>query len=54
MDKLKTMYPKDYSKIETTYQNHIRNIKPEKKQPIPDPEKYLTNTLKVWMKKKKK
>ena len=45
------IYPKDWEKIEVRYQKHLRNHKPGKKIPMPEPRKYLSNALKVWINK---
>lgn len=48
------LYQKDYAKIEKTYQQHIKDLKQGKKQPMPNPKQYLTNALNVWTKANKK
>jgi hypothetical protein len=49
----KELYPNDWQKIEKRYQQHLLNNKPGKKIPMPKPEKYLLNALKVWQMKNK-
>lgn len=44
----KEMYPKDWNRIEKTYQHHLRKAKPGQKIPMPNPRQYLVNALKVW------
>ena len=44
----KAMFPKDWKKIRENYEKHVQNAKPGKKIPMPNPEQYLINALKVW------
>jgi hypothetical protein len=44
------MYPKDWGKIEKSYQDHERKTKPGKSHPMPKPEQFLKNALNVWQK----
>jgi len=52
INKFKELFEKDWIKINSTYEKHLRKSKPEKSIPMPPPEKYLSNALKVWNKKK--
>ncbi len=49
--KFRERYPDDWKKIEKRYQEQRRNHKPGESAPMPKPEKYLSNALKVWQKK---
>lgn len=51
IDKFKELYPKDWARIEKSYRDHVRNTKPNKKIPMPNPDQYLKNALNVWNKK---
>jgi hypothetical protein len=50
VEKFKELYPKDWTKLEKTYADHIRHAKPGKPVPMPKPEQYLKNALNVWNK----
>ena len=54
IDKFKELYPKDWTKLEKAYAEHIRNTKPGKPVPMPKPEQYLKNALNVWKKQTEK
>jgi signal recognition particle subunit SEC65 len=57
IDKFKEVHPKDWEKISKNYVTHLRknnHFNPDKKSksfPMPKPEQYLINSLKVWLKK---
>lgn len=51
IEKFQELYPKDWEKLIRTYQEHTKDLKPGKKQPMPKPEQYLKNTLSVWKNK---
>ena len=51
--KFKEIYPTDWDKIVKNYNNHVRKTKPGKSFPMPEPEQYLINAVKVWQKKGK-
>lgn len=48
IEAFKEMFPKDWKKICENYREHVQNAKPGKKIPMPNPEQYLINALKVW------
>ena len=48
--KFKELYPKDWDKIVKNYRSHEEKTKLGKSHPMPKPEKYLENALKVWLK----
>ena len=50
-EKFKSIYPKDWQRIISTYNKHERKTKTGKKHPMPNPEKYLSNMFKVYYKK---
>ncbi|WP_283636667.1 hypothetical protein [Aquaticitalea lipolytica] len=47
-EKFIELYEKDWKKIEKAYNDHVRNTKEGKKNPMPKPEQYLKNALNVW------
>jgi len=49
--KFQEIYPEGWEKIEKRYRKHLRDGKPGKAIPMPEPRKYLLNALKVWKKK---
>ena len=51
IEKFKEMYEKDWKKINANYNKHVRKSKPGKSIPMPKPNQYLINALKVWSKK---
>ena len=51
IQKFKEMYEKDWKKIGANYNKHLRKAKTGKPIPMPNPEQYLINALKVWSKK---
>ncbi len=51
IQKFQEIYPADWQKIEKRYQQHLRDHKPGKTIPMPEPKKYLSNALKVWKSK---
>lgn len=53
LEKFKEVYPKDWKKVQTTFANHEKKTKPGKKNPMPHPTQYLTNSLNIWLKKNK-
>jgi len=46
--KFKELYPKDWNKLEKSYNDHERKTKPGKSHPMPNPEQYLKNALNIW------
>ncbi len=48
IEKFKELFPKDWFRIEKNYQDHERKTKPGKSHPMPEPNQYLRNALKVW------
>ena len=46
------MYPKEWERIQKVYRDHERKTKPGKTHPMPEPNQYLINALKVWRVKK--
>ena len=51
--KFKEMYISDWNKLEINYSKHLRDNKPGKPIPMPNPEQYLKNALNVWLNKNK-
>lgn len=51
--KFKQLFPKEWTKIERAYSDHLRKAKPGQKIPMPKPEQYLINALNVWSKNQK-
>lgn len=49
--KFKELFPKDWENIQRVYAKEERNTKPGKSHPMPEPEKYLSNMFKVFLKK---
>ncbi|GBF07782.1 hypothetical protein DAERI_170041 [Deinococcus aerius] len=49
IEKFAAIYPKDWERIEKSYREHMAKAKPGKKQPMPKPEQYLKNALKVFL-----
>lgn len=47
----KSLYPKDWERIVSRYNKEEEKTKPGKKHPMPEPNKYLSNTYKVYKKK---
>lgn len=47
----KTLYSKDWERIVSKYNKEEEKTKPGKKHPMPAPNKYLSNTYKVYKKK---
>lgn len=50
IEKFKELYPKDWQRIVSIYNKHERKDTKGKGHPIPEPEKYLSNTYKVYVK----
>tara|TARA_R110001583_G_scaffold88544_3_gene229462 strand:- start:582 stop:818 length:237 start_codon:yes stop_codon:yes gene_type:complete len=51
VEQFKSLYPKDWGKIEKNYRDHERRTKPGKSHPMPEPNQYLKNALNTWLKK---
>jgi len=47
--KFKEMYPEDWDNIIRRYKQHQRQTAPGKKHPMPEPEKYLLNMVRVFL-----
>ncbi|EJT5912999.1 hypothetical protein N2W46_000246 [Clostridium perfringens] len=52
IETFRTMYPKDWERIEKKFNEHERLSK-GKKHPMPNPYKYLQNTYRVYVKQEK-
>ena len=51
IEKFRELYQDDWNKIVKNYNQHLQKAKPGKPIPMPKPEQYLKNALKVWQKK---
>lgn len=51
IEKFKELYEDDWNKIVKNYNQHLRKAKSGKPIPMPKPEQYLKNALKIWQKK---
>lgn len=54
IERFKELYPKEWGKVVSRYQQHERDTKSGKTHPMPEPNKYLSNVLKVWKVKQNK
>lgn len=53
LDAFIEMYPKEWERVQKVYRDHERRTKPGKTHPMPEPNQYLINALKVWREKNK-
>ncbi|NDY73501.1 hypothetical protein DO021_17660 [Desulfobacter hydrogenophilus] len=44
-------FPKEWERIKKVYADHERRTRPGKSHPMPEPKKYLVNSLTNWKKK---
>lgn len=51
IENFKSLHPKDWERIVSRYNKEKEKTKPGKKHPMPEPNKYLSNTYKVYKKK---
>ncbi|MEM0674355.1 hypothetical protein AAHA48_14415 [Dickeya oryzae] len=51
LEAFKSLYPKDWVKLEKEYAKHERRTKPGKSHPMPHPEQYMRNALNTYLNK---
>lgn len=50
-EQFKTMYPKDWARVQKRYADHERRDVKGKGHPMPEPEKYLAQMYSIYRKK---